>query len=117
MLSILNSIKKLLGISEDYTHFDHDIMTHINSAFFVLNQLGVGPEEPFSIEDGDSEWTDFIEDNQIEMVKTYVYEYVKRIFDPPSNSSHLNALKDDMKEMEWRMNVQVDSGNEETTYD
>lgn len=111
--SILTSIKKMLGIDKDYNHFDADIIMHINSAFFVLNQLGVGTEDPFSIEDASSEWSEFVGEGEIEMVKTYIYEYVKRIFDPPSNSSHLNALKEDMKEMEWRMNVAVDPGEEE----
>lgn len=110
MDSILTSIKKLLGPNEDYTHFDPDIIMHINTAFFVLNQLGVGPEDPFVIEDASATWDDFMTKGDTEMVKTYVYEYVKRAFDPPSNSSHLAALKDDMKEMEWRLNVQVDPG-------
>lgn len=112
--SILTSVKKMLGIDEAYTHFDPDIITHINSAFFVLNQLGVGPDEPFIIEDATSDWSDFTE-NDVELVKTYVYSYVRRIFDPPSNSSHLNALKDDMKEMEWRLNVAVDPREEESS--
>lgn len=111
--NILNSIKELLGITAEYEHFDPQIITHINSAFLVLNQLGVGPENPYRIEDGSEEWDDFIQDGDLDMVRSYVYEYVKRLFDPPSNSSHLNALKEDMKEMEWRMNVQVDPDDED----
>ena len=111
--SILTSTKKQLGIDKAYTHFDEDIIRSINSAFFVLNQLGVGPDEPFTIEDSTSDWDEFIDDGEVEMVKTYVFEYVKRIFDPPSNSAHMNALKEDMKEMEWRMNVAVDPGDTE----
>lgn len=112
MDSILISIKKLLGPTPEYEHFDPDIITHINTAFFVLNQLGVGPDKPFSIKDDTAVWDDFMTSGDLEMVKTYIYEYVKRAFDPPSNSSHLNALKEDMKEMEWRLNVQVDPGEE-----
>ena len=33
MDSILTSIKKLLGISEDDTSFDQDIIMHINTVF------------------------------------------------------------------------------------
>lgn len=113
MDSILISTKKLLGITEEYKHFDADIITHINTAFFVLNQLGVGPEKPYKISSDEEVWSDFITDGDVEMVKTYVFEYVKRAFDPPSNSSHLNALKEDMKEMEWRMNVAVDPGEDD----
>lgn len=113
MNSILESIKKLLGPNSEYTYFDPDIVVHINSAFFVLNQLGVGPEKPFAIKDSSTTWDEFMTDGELELVKTYVFEYVKRAFDPPSNSSHLNALKEDMKEMEWRLNVQVDPGEED----
>ena len=112
MNSILTSVKKFLGIGEDYTHFDPDIVMHINSAFFVLNQLGVGPESPFTIEDKSSVWSDFVGDGKIELVRTYVYLFVRRIFDPPTNSAHLSALNEQIKEYEWRMNVQVDPGTE-----
>lgn len=109
MSSILTDTKALLGIEEDYTHFDKQITSHINSALFVLNQLGVGPESPFTIEDKSSEWGDFVEEGEYELVQSYVYRSVRRAFDPPSNSSHLNALKEDMKEDEWRLNVQAES--------
>ena len=111
--SILTSIKKALGIEEEYIHFDPDIIMHINSAFFTLNQLGVGPDEPFMIEDKSSEWSDFIYTGRIEMVKTYIYMVVRRAFDPPSNSAYLNSLNEMIKEYEWRMNVQVDPDNGE----
>ena len=110
--SILNSTKKLLGIEASYTHFDADIITHINTAFFTLNQLGVGPDDPFSITNSSDEWSSFVDDGDIEMVRTYVYLKVRQYFDPPSNSSHLNALGEQIKELEWRMNVQVDPGEE-----
>ena len=81
MESILKSIKKLLGIQEDYTHFDQDIILHINAAFMVLNQLGVGPETCFYIEDDTSEWEDFLDGAQnIEAVKTYIYLKVRLLF-------------------------------------
>ena len=106
--SILTSIKKLLGITEDDTNFDTDIIIHINSVFMVLNQLGVGPSEGFRIEDKYSTWDEYItEDNDLDAVKTYMYLKVKLLFDPPLNSSVLEANKQLINELEWRLNVQV----------
>lgn len=108
--SILTSIKKLLGITEDYTNFDTDIIIHINSALMVLNQLGVGPSDGFSIQDKTSEWSEFITDeDKLDAVKTYVYLKVKLVFDPPLNGSVMEALKQSITEYEWRLNVQADS--------
>lgn len=109
MESILNSIKKLLGVSEEYTHFDADIIIHINSAFSVLTQLGAGPSEGFSISDSSKVWSDFISDMaKIEMVKSYVFLKVKLIFDPPSSSAAIDAIKTQISEYEWRIQVAVD---------
>ena len=107
MESILKSIKKLLGIQEDYTHFDQDIILHINSAFMVLNQLGVGPETCFYIEDDTSEWEDFLDGAQnIEAVKTYIYLKVRLLFDPPASSTIMQSIKDAISEYEFRLPVQ-----------
>lgn len=106
--SILTSIKKLLGITENDTNFDTDIIIHINSVFMVLNQLGVGPSEGFRIEDKYSTWDEYItEDNDLDAVKTYMYLKVKLVFDPPLSSSVLEANKQLINELEWRLNVQV----------
>lgn len=108
--SILTSIKKLLGITEEYINFDTDIIIHINSALMVLNQLGVGPSDGFSIQDKTSEWSEFITDeDKLDAVKTYVYLKVKLVFDPPLNGSVMEALKQSITEYEWRLNVQADS--------
>ena len=109
--SILTSIKKLLGIAEDYTNFDTDVIIHINTAFMNLNQLGVGPEEGFKIEDNLSNWSDFIEDDgkQLEAVKTYIYLKVKLVFDPPLSGTVMEAMKETIKEYEWRLNVQAET--------
>lgn len=112
MDSILNSIKKLLGITEDYTHFDQDIIMHINSAFFTLNQLGVGPDESFKIEDKNDTWDDFVSNNDVEAIKSYIGLKVRTLFDPPTNSALLSAMNEQIKEFEWRLNVQVDPGKE-----
>lgn len=107
MNSILTSIKKLLGIDESYTVFDQDIIMHINSAFFILFQLGVGkdPSSPFSISDETQEWTDFIDAGQVDLVKSYIYLKVRLLFDPPQNSALLTAIKEQIAEFEWRANV------------
>lgn len=113
--SILNTIKKLLGLSEEYTQFDTDIIVHINSVFSVLHQLGVGPDAGFSISDASAVWSDFIQGNTtINDVKSYVYLKVRQLFDPPTNSSILKAQEEMIKEYEWRLNVAVDNGSETT---
>lgn len=112
MESILTSIKKLLGIAEEYTHFDPDIITHINSAFFTLTQLGVGPSEGFSIKDASDTWDDFLSNansNNLEAVKSYVYLKVKLLFDPPLTSSVTEAIKSQISEYEWRLNVEAEN--------
>ena len=107
--SILTSIKKMLGIAEDYTEFDEDIITHINSVFLNLTQLGVGPEEGFMIEDDTAVWEDFIDDSiQLQAVKTYMYLKVKLLFDPPLSSSVTEAFTRMIAALEWRLNVAVD---------
>ena len=109
--SILTSIKKLLGISEDYEHFDADIIMHINSVFMILTQLGVGPPDGFSIEDDSSVWSNFIGDSSnIESVKSYVYLKVKLLFDPPISSAVAESTKRLCDELEWRISTTVDPG-------
>jgi hypothetical protein len=110
--SILTSIKKLLGITEDYTHFDNDIIIHINSVFSILTQLGVGPSEGFSINDNSAIWADFISDeNKLQTVKSYIYLRVKLLFDPPSSSALLEATNRTINEFEWRLNVAAETMN------
>ena len=109
MESILTSIKKLLGIEEEYTQFDNDIIMHINSVFLNLTQLGVGPVEGFLIEDDTATWEDFIGDsNQLQAVKSYMYLKVKLLFDPPLSSSVIESMNRMIAELEWRLNVAVD---------
>lgn len=106
MESILTSTKKLLGITEDYAHFDKDIIMHINTVFLNLNQLGVGPEEGFLIEDDLAEWADFISDSaQLQAVKSYMYLKVKLLFDPPLSSAVIESTNRMISELEWRLMV------------
>lgn len=109
MESILTSIKKLLGIEEEYIQFDDDIIMHINSVFLNLTQLGVGPVDGFFIEDDTATWDDFIgDDTQLQAVKTYMYLKVKLLFDPPLSSSVIESINRMISELEWRLNVAVD---------
>ena len=111
--SILTSVKKLLGITEECTDFDADIIIHINSALMILTQLGVGPIEGFSIQDKTVLWANFLgEDNQkLESVKSYVYMKVRLMFDPPSSSAVMESMNRMISELEWRLNVAVDLDN------
>ena len=105
--SILTSTKNVLGIAEDYTVFDLDIITHINTAFSTLTQLGVGPVNGFMIEDETSVWDDFIPmgDFQYNSVKTYVYLRVRMLFDPPQTSYLITAMEKQIEQLEWRLNI------------
>lgn len=111
--SILTSIKKLLGITEEYTHFDADIMMYINGVFINLTQLGIGPSNGFKIENAGNTWDEYIDDPNSDIllsaVKTYIYLKVKLIFDPPLNSSVMESIKQQINELEWRLNMQVES--------
>ena len=101
---ILASTKKVLGVPEDYTAFDLDIMTHINAAFSVLTQLGVGPTTGFMIEDEDAVWFDFITEGiKLNMVKTYIYLKARILFDPPTTSFLIEALNKQVAEYEQRI--------------
>ena len=110
MESILTSIKKLLGITEEYTHFDDDLIMHINSVFMILTQLGVGPESGFTIEDDSLLWEDYLPDaTNYQAVKTYVYMRVRLLFDPPTSSAAMEALNRQISEYEWRLNIVAES--------
>lgn len=118
--SILTSIKKLLGIDENYTHFDADIVMHINSVFSILTQMGVGPANGFSISGKDETWSAFITDkpNIFSLVKSYVYMKVRLLFDPPLSSAAVESMNRQISEFEWRLFVAADpveptSGKEE----
>ena len=112
MDSILTSVKKLLGIAEEYTAFDPDIIMSINSVFAILEQLGVGPDGGFSITDLSTTWNDYFgasEDvEQNEAVKNYIALKVKLMFDPPTSSTVMQATTNLTSELEWRLNVACD---------
>lgn len=109
--SILNTIKKMLGLEIDYDAFDTDIIVNINSVLMGLTQIGVGPTTGFLITGADEVWSDLVgETTPISAVQTFIYLKVKILFDPPTSSSVLDALTRQASEFEWRLSVQVDPG-------
>lgn len=112
MDSILTSIKKMLGPSAEDTHFDPDIIMHINTVLMDLNQLGVGPEEGFAIADANAKWTDFVPEAsmvKLEGIKSYIYLRVRLLFDPPTNSAVIESINKQIDKLEWRINVAAES--------
>lgn len=106
MVSILDSIKQLLGIDKNDDNFDKELIVYINGALMILNQLGVGPETGYSITDENNTWDEFLLDRKdLEAVKSDVYLRVRLIFDPPQNSFLVKAIEDQIKEYDWRIEV------------
>lgn len=106
---ILESVKKVLGIAPEYLAFDQDIMMHINSVFSVLHQLGVGPDEPFMIEDETATWTEFLgTERGVNSIKSYVYLRVRLLFDPPATSFVLDAMEKQIEELGWRISTYME---------
>ena len=104
--SILDSIKKLIGIEDTETYFDSDIVTGVNSAFSSLNQIGIGLDDGFSISDNTKVWNNYLTDvRTLELVKSYVHLKTKLLFDPPSSSSIVDIINKEISEFEWRLNV------------
>lgn len=109
MDSILDTIKKMLGVETDSDAFDTDIIVHINGALMTLNQLGVGPEDSFSISDSTETWGNLLGDlTTLELVKSYIYLKVRLIFDPPTNSTVHEAMARQITEFEERLKIQVE---------
>lgn len=108
--SILTSVKNLLGITEDCTDFDVQIIVHINSVFMALTQLGVGPSDGFIIEDDMAVWEDYIPDRtKFQAVKSYIGLRVRLLFDPPTSSAVMEAYKSQIAEYEFRLNLDAES--------
>jgi hypothetical protein len=108
--SILNSTKKVLQIGSEDESFDLDIITHINSAFSTLTDLGIGPEDGFAIEDDTIEWDAFLTDAEdlktLSRVKTFVFLHTRLLFDPPNSSFLLESMNKQIEECVWRINTQ-----------
>ena len=110
--SILISIKKMLGLQEEYSPFDTEIVIFINSAIFKLTQLGVGPSDGFEITGMNETWTDFLGDSRITLqaAKEFIYFEVRLAWDPPTQSGVINAWNDKLQELTWRLLHQVEAG-------
>lgn len=110
MDSILTSVKKLLGIADEYTHFDSDIIIFVNTVFSTLSQLGVGPVGGFIVTDEYAVWSDYTDNSeQLALVKTYVFMKTKMMFDPPVSSAVLSAMERQISELEWRLHIVSDT--------
>lgn len=112
--SILNTIKHMLGIEPEYTHFDNDILAHINTAINILAQIGCG-QPGFYIEGPNTTWGDYLGENlpHAHMVKTCIYNRVRLLFDPPLNSSVMELMKSNLAELEWRLRAELDKETED----
>lgn len=106
--SILNLVKRSIGLAPEYDVFDENIIMHINSVFMILAQIGVGPKKGFRIDGKDNQWDEFLssDDDNMESVKSYMCAKVRLLFDPPSNSAHIESLKTLITEFEWRLNFE-----------
>ena len=105
MSSILNDVKKNLGLLPDYVEFDSDILMHINSVLSTLNQLGVGPEDGYEVTGQTPDWSAIIgTEHRLNFVKTWVYLKVRLLFDPPTTSYTIAAFERQIEELTWRIN-------------
>lgn len=113
--TILGTIKNLLGLPKEDNSFDQDLMININTVFGILYQIGVGSENSFYLTDSSTKWTEMFKDYipLIDMIKNYTYMKVRLYFDPPSSSFVLDSLGKQIKELEWRIQIQVEGAFEE----
>ena len=112
--SILKTIKQLIGCPDDFEQFDLDLIVHINLAFATLTHIGVGPKEGYRITGADNAWSEFEDDAQkLSLIKDYVYIKTRLLFDPPISGSLMDSLKEQLKEMEWRLYMLYDPISED----
>ena len=113
MESILDTIKQLLGIPTDDDSFDTDVKVNINAAIFTLSQIGIGPSNGYIVTSNTQMWNDYIGGYLINLegFKDYIYLKTKLVFDPPTNSTTIQAINDNLKELEWRMQLAVETNN------
>ncbi len=115
--SILLTIKKMIGGDIESHDFDTDLIIAINSAISTLYQVGVESIDPrtgseFAITGEEETWNDYLGDYlYLNMVKGYIYQKVRLVFDPPQNSFLVDAIQDQLKEIEWRITVAIETDN------
>lgn len=109
--NVLNSVKQNLGMAEDYTAFDNQLIDAINTSLSVLRQLGVGPERGYYLNDSSMNWSEIIggDEDRLELVKSYVFGKVRLLFDPPQSSIVKAAIDENLKELEWRILLVTDT--------
>lgn len=108
--SILDSTKQAIGLGADYDVFDPTLIMHINSVFFTLDQLGVGPTDGFAITGSNETWDAFLGgDVRLNAARSYLFLKVRLLFDPPANSFGIAAMEKQAQEYEWRLNVHVEN--------
>lgn len=108
--SILDGTKKAVGLGAEYDVYDADILMHINSVFFTLNQLGVGPAAGYAISGPEETWSSYLgDDPNLAAVRSYTFLRVRMLFDPPPHSFTQQAMFDQIKEYEWRLNVYAEN--------
>ena len=109
--SILTSIKKLMGLTEEYDAFDQDILILINSVLFELEQIGVKAKDGFVLSDKTAVWSDYSDDDRLlNALKPYIYMKTKLTFDPPTSSGALDSMNRIIDRFEWRINLHSDTG-------
>lgn len=109
--SILHDVKQMIGQEWDDPTFDLDIITHINSVFFTLQQLGVGTDAGFAITDETTLWDAYLAGNlNLNAIKTYIYLRVRLMFDPPANGFLVDTIQKQIDQLEWRINVETEHG-------
>lgn len=113
MTSILNDIKKMLGIEEEYTQFDTDIIIHINTVLNILAQLGVTYANDELVQDKNTTWDSLITSGDLNLIKSYVYLRVRLLFDPPQSSALTDVINKQITELEWRINWTMESTENE----
>ena len=108
---ILDDVKVGIGLMPEYTAFDEILTIHINTVFTILTQLGVGPSGGFRLSTGGETWSEYLPDGfeNFESVKSYICLKVRLLFDPPASSTHMNAINEAVKELEWRLNFEAES--------
>ena len=112
--SILNTIKKMIGVEENYKQFDIDLIVHINTAFAALAQIGHNLKDGYFISDMNNIWSEYITDTRLlDPIKTYVYLKTKLVFDPPSSSMVIESMKQTLKELEFRIQISAESIDKE----
>lgn len=109
MNSVLDTIKHMLGIESECTHFDDEIIVNINSVLMALNQFGLGPKEGLFISDKETTWEELLNSRKdMECVKAFIYLKVRLLFDPPTNSFTIESIQRQIQELEWRIITQLE---------